>query len=47
MVNLIGRTTPRTRLRTRSEVNENTYESGIKVTDKELAGLVPKRDGFH
>jgi Rhodopirellula transposase DDE domain len=47
VVNLIGSVTTQSGLRIRAELDENTYEAGIKVTDEELAGVSIERDKFH
>jgi transposase len=47
VVNLIGSTTTDTGLHIRSQLDENTYEAGIKVSDEELAELAIERDEFH
>jgi transposase len=47
VVNLIGSTTTDTGLHIRSQLDENTYEAGIKVSDEELAKLAIERDEFH
>src|SRR3954453_13953060 len=47
VVNLIGGTTTETGLRIRSQLDENTYEAGLKVSDQELAELALERDEFH
>ena len=47
VVNLIGSTRTRTGLRILAELDTNTYEKGIKVTNEELAGVRLKRDKFH
>ncbi|SET71324.1 Rhodopirellula transposase DDE domain-containing protein [Nitrosomonas marina] len=47
VVNLIGNTTTKAGLRIRAELDENRYQSGIKVTDDELATVVIERDKFH
>lgn len=47
VVNLIGSTTSKTGLRIRSELDENPYAPGIKVTDEELATVAIDRDTFH
>jgi len=47
VVNLIGNTTTKTGLHIRAELDENRYQSGIKVTDDELATVVIERDKFH
>jgi Rhodopirellula transposase DDE domain len=47
VVNLIGGTTTEAGLRIRSQLDENTYEAGLKVSDQELAELALERDEFH
>ncbi len=47
VVNLIGNTTTDSGLHIRSQLDENTYEAGIKVSDEELAELAIERDPFH
>lgn len=47
VVNLIGNTTTDTGLRIRAALDENTYSSGIKVSEEELASLAIERDEFH
>ena len=47
VVNLIGSTQTRTGLRVKAELDTNTYENGIKVTDQEMESLRLKRDKFH
>lgn len=47
IVNLIGNTTTEEGLRIKAKLDENQYQSGIKVTDDELANLVIVRDSFH
>jgi transposase len=47
VVNLIGSTTTETGLQIRSQLDTNSYEAGMKVTDDELASLVIERDEFH
>ncbi|MBF0141045.1 MAG: ISAzo13 family transposase, partial [Magnetococcales bacterium] len=47
VVNLIGNTTTETGLRIQSQLDENVYEAGIKVSDQELEELVIERDQFH
>ena len=44
---LIGSVTTAEGLRVKSELDENTCEAGIKVTDAELAAVVIERDEFH
>jgi transposase/DNA-binding phage protein len=47
VVNLIGSTTNDAGLHIRSQLDENTYQAGIKVSDQELAELAIERDAFH
>jgi hypothetical protein len=47
VVNLIGGTTTETGLHIRSQLDENTYQAGLKVSDAELAELAIERDEFH
>ena len=47
IVDLIGNTTTQTGLHIRSQLDENRYETGIKVTEEELAALAIERDAFH
>jgi len=47
VVNLIGGTTTEAGLHIRSQLDENTYEAGLKVSDAELAELALERDAFH
>jgi hypothetical protein len=47
VVNLIGNTKTRTGLRIRAELDTNSYETGIKVTDEELQAVKLRRDAFH
>jgi hypothetical protein len=47
VVNLIGSTTTTTGLTIHAEIDEGEYPTGIKVTDKELAGVRIKRNKFH
>jgi hypothetical protein len=47
VVNLIGSTTTDTGLQIRCQLDENSYETGIRVTDEELANLAIERDEFH
>ena len=47
VVNLIGSTTTDSGLRIRSQLDENSYQAGIKVSDEELAELAIERDEFH
>ena len=47
VVNLIGNTTTDSGLRIRSQLDENSYQAGIKVSDEELAEMAIERDEFH
>ncbi|HVC06150.1 MAG TPA: ISAzo13 family transposase [Solirubrobacterales bacterium] len=47
VVSLIGATTSTAGLRVYAELDENTYERGIKVSDAELAAVNLTRDEFH
>src|SRR3954447_25364415 len=47
VVNLIGCTTTEAGLHIRSQLDENTYETGLKVSNEELAELAIERDAFH
>jgi Rhodopirellula transposase DDE domain len=47
VVNLIGNTTTRTGLEIQAQLDTNSYETGIKVTDEELATVRITRDEFH
>jgi hypothetical protein len=47
IVELIGATTTGKGLRIRAERDEGCYETGVKVSDKELAALPLKRHDFH
>jgi hypothetical protein len=47
VVNLIGSTRTRSGLRVEAELDNNTYEKGIKVTDKEIESVRLKKDKFH
>ena len=47
VVNLIGSTTTDQGLHIRSQLDENTYQAGVKVSDQELAELAIERDEFH
>jgi DDE family transposase len=46
-VNLIGHTTTRTGLRIEAELDANTYRTGIKVSDEELAAIHLEKAAFH
>ncbi len=47
VVNLIGNTTTKTGLRIRAELDTNSYKTGIKVSDEQLALVKIKKDNFH
>ena len=47
MVNLIGNTKTRTGLRIQAELDTNRYETGLKVSDAELAAVQIIRSDFH
>ena len=47
VVNLIGNTKTKEGLRIQAELDTNTYKSGIKVSDEELATIQMKKDKFH
>ena len=47
VVNLIGSTTTKTGLHVEADLDTNSYATGIKVTDEELAQVRIKRHTFH
>ena len=47
VVKLIGAVTTKGGLRIRSELDENRYETGRKVTDEQFQSLSLERDSFH
>jgi hypothetical protein len=47
IVNLIAATTTSKGLQVHSELDQRLYQSGIKVSDAELAQVNLKRDNFH
>jgi hypothetical protein len=47
VVNLIGNTTTETGLHIRAQLDDNGYETGIKVSDAALADLAIEQDEFH
>jgi Rhodopirellula transposase DDE domain len=47
VVNLIGNTTTQTGFQIQAALDANSYETGIKVTDEELAAVRITRDAFH
>ena len=46
-VNLIGSTRTRTGLRIQAELDISSYETGAKMTNKELEAVRLKKDNFH
>ena len=47
IVNLIGNTKTKTGLQIQAELDTNAYETGIKVTDEELAAVQIEKATFH
>jgi hypothetical protein len=47
VVNLIGNTKTKTGLHIHAELDTNAYETGIEVSDEELAAVRMKKDTFH
>jgi Rhodopirellula transposase DDE domain len=47
IVNLIGNTTTRTGLKVQADLDLNSYPTGIKVSDEELASVYLEKDKFH
>ena len=47
IVNLIGNTTTQTGLQIHAELDTNTYVTGTRITDEELAAVQIERDSFH
>ena len=47
VVSLIGSTKTKTGLHIEAELDSNAYETGIEVTDKELAAIQIEKDEFH
>ncbi len=47
VVNLIGSTKTRAGLRVEAELDSNTYEKGIKITDEQMDAVRLKKDRFH
>lgn len=47
VVDLIDATSTRTGLKVRSELDQGSYERGIKTTDKQLAAVPLTRHEFH
>ena len=47
VVNLIGNTKSKTGLHIEADLDSNAYDTGIEVTDKELAAIQMEKDEFH
>jgi transposase len=47
IVNLIAATTTRTGLKVRAKLDTNAYPSGVKVSEKQVAGIQLSPDAFH
>jgi hypothetical protein len=47
VINLIANTTTQAGLKLQAELDEGTYPTGIKVSDRELAAVNLKRAHFH
>jgi hypothetical protein len=47
VVNLIGHTKTKAGLQIRAELDTNSYETGIEVSDEELAAVQMRQDEFH
>jgi Rhodopirellula transposase DDE domain len=47
IVNLISATTTRAGLKVRAKLDTNAYPAGVKVSDKQVAGLQMSPDSFH
>jgi Rhodopirellula transposase DDE domain len=47
IVNLIGNTKTKSGLHVHAELDANTYKTGVKVSDEELAAVKLTRDDFH
>ena len=47
IVNLIAATTTRTGLKVKARLDKNTYQKGLKVSDKEFNSLNIKNHEFH
>jgi len=47
IVNLIAATTTKTGLKVHAELNTETYQPGIRISDEELAQVNIRRDKFH
>jgi len=47
VVNLIGSTTTKAGLHIKAEIDANTYKTGVRVSDEELAAVQIDKDSFH
>jgi len=47
MVNLIGSTTTKKGLKIRAEMDDNEYQTGIKISDKKLDEVNIEKEEFH
>lgn len=47
IINLIAATTSKTGLAVKSGLDQNSYPSGVKVTDQQMAEIRLRRDAFH
>jgi len=47
VINLIANTTTKAGLKLQAELDEGTYPTGIKVSDRELSAVNLKRAQFH
>ena len=47
IINLIAATSTKKGLRVKSQLDTGTYPKGIKITDKQMAELLLKREDFH
>ena len=47
IIDLIGATTTKTGLKIHAELDDNTYPTGIKISDHEMAALPITRHQFH
>jgi transposase len=47
IINLIGSTTTKTGLKVNCQLDDNTYQKGIKISDEDMAKINITRDDFH
>ena len=47
IIDLIGATTTRTRLKVHAELDDNIYPTGIRISDTEMAALPINRHQWH